>query len=268
MTALPRRLLSLAVTSFVAMTVLSSGLAAPVETATAASYPSSYERLWGDNCLAWERVLTPKTTCVYGDRTSKVVVAVVGDSHISHLFPAIERIAIARHWKLVVMVKVSCGFVDMRIRNLHLGREYYECATWNRNVVARLNVLKPTLTLVAQSRYAIHQVLSSQSSNTAKGQAEGRLLKKVPGQVALIVDSPRRGQSSVGAMGAIEKVAGVYSGDSVINLTPDTCSRWPCPSSAGGITKFRDTEHFNAAWSRAMLGRPGGILDRAMDARL
>ncbi len=253
--------------SLLAAIVLSTGFVGGVSTAEA-SYPRSYERLWNDNCLAWERILTPNTKCVYGDKTSQTVIALVGDSHMSHLFPAIERIAVARHWKLVVMVKVSCGFLDMRIRNLYLGREYTECATWNKNVVARLNKLKPTLTLVAQSRYAIHPVLASQRSNKAKGRAEGRMLRKVPGQVALIVDSPRRGQSSRGDMGAIEKVAAAYSGNSRINLTKDICKRWPCSASTHGITKFRDGEHLNAKFARAILGAQGRILDRALDSRL
>ena len=183
------------------MIVLSSGFAGPAsQPASAGTYGSTYERLWNDGCLAWERILTPNAKCVYGDKSSKVVIALVGDLHMSHLFPAIERVAIAHHWKLVVMVKVSCGFVDMRIRNLALGREYTECAKWNKAVVARLKALKPTLTLVAQSRYAIHNVLASQASDSAKGQAEGRLLVQVPGRVALIVDLPRKGQTSNGSM--------------------------------------------------------------------
>jgi hypothetical protein len=264
-------------TSLLAAIVLASGLIFGVSTASAVSPATDKESLWTQHCLAWERTLTPNTACVYGDRASTVVVALVGDSHASHLFPAIERIARARHWKLVVLVKISCGFADMRIRNVHLGREYTECATWNRNVVKRLAVLRPALTLVAMSRRALHPVRAVDSTNTAKGLAVGRMIMKVPGQVAVIVDAPFRGANASYipkttalsySLGAIERIAVAYSRDWLINLTAATCPRWPCPVVVNRITKFRDTEHFTATFSRTVLGVPGGALDVALDAHL
>ena len=258
--------LSLMAAVVVAIVSLVIGPAVGHGTASAYSPAADRESLWTQQCLAWERILTPNTACVYGDRSSKVVVALVGDSHASHLFPAIERIARARHWKLVVMVKVSCGFVDMRIRNLHLGREYTECATWNKNVVRRLAVLRPSLTLVVNSRRAIHHVLSSQASNSAKGQALGRMLLRVPGTVRVIIDSPLAGQPTATylSLGTIERIGVAVSHDATISLTAATCSRWPCPAKVGTITKFRDREHLTATFSRTILGAPGGTLDRAL----
>ncbi len=239
--------------------------------AAAASSPATdREVLWTQHCLAWERIVTPNTACVYGDRSSRVVVALVGDSHASHLFPAIERIARARHWKLVVLVKVSCGFVDMRVRNVFLGREYTECRTWNANVLKRLAVLRPALTLVVNSRRAIHPALSSQTSNAAMGLALGRMLLRVPGTVRVIVDAPiaRQPTASYLSLGVIERIGTGVSHDATISLTSATCSRWPCPSKVGTITKFRDSEHFTATFSRTILGAPGGTLDRALMAVL
>jgi hypothetical protein len=273
----PSRPFSFGRASLLAAIVLSSGLIFGVSSVSAVSPATDKESLWTQQCLAWERTITPNIACVYGDRVSKVVVALVGDSHASHLFPAIERIARARHWKLVVMVKISCGFADMRIRNVHLGREYTECATWNRNVVKRLAVLKPALTLVAMSRRALHPVRSVDSTNTAKGLAVGRMIMKVPGRVGVIVDAPYRGSNASYipkttalsySLGAIERIAVAYSGDSLINLTAATCPRWPCPVAVNRITKFRDTEHFTATFSRTVLGIPGGALDVALDAHL
>lgn len=280
--------LQFGVAVLLAAVVLSSGSPFGIASVSAARPADDKESLWTQQCLGWERTLTPNTKCVYGDKKSRVVVALVGDSHASHLFPAIERIAKARHWKLVVLVKISCGFADMRIRNIHLGREYRECATWNGNVIKRLKVLKPALTLILNSRRALHQVRSSDGSNAAKGRAVGRMMAKVPGQVAVIVDSPfagidvpkciaSRGASrcaipkSTGtsySLGAIEKAAVAYSRDSLIDLTVATCAKWPCPVVVKGITVFRDTEHLTATFARSVLGASGGTLDRALDARL
>lgn len=270
-------MLRFAVASALAAIVLSTGSAFGVPAVSATSPDNDKESLWTQHCLAWERITTPNTACVYGDKRSRVVIALVGDSHASHLFPAIERIARAHHWKLVVLVKVSCAFADMRIRNVFLGREYRECATWNSNIVKRLNVLKPTLTLVVSSRRALHPVRAADASNTAKGLAVGRLLKKIPGGVAVIVDSPFAGNPRRAipkstalsySLGAIEKVAVRSSGDHLIDLTSATCARWPCPVVVKGITVFRDMEHFTATFARSILGAPGGPLDRALLALL
>jgi hypothetical protein len=165
----------------------------------------------------------------------------------------------------------------MRVRNLALGREYYECATWNRNVLARLATLRPALAVVAASRMAIHPVRSIDNTNTAKGLAVGRMLNRIPGAVSLIVDSPYRGgytryiPKSVAlsrSLGTIEKVAVGYSHDPLINLTATICPVWPCPVVVGGITKYRDSHHLTATYSRTILGAPGRALDKALAARL
>ena len=204
-----KRLRSLAFALVFAVAALSSGAGLGVRSAMAVSPATDKESLWTQKCLAWERITTPNKACVYGDSKSRMVVALVGDSHASHLFPAVEKVAKAHHWKLVVMVKVACGYVDMKIRNVSLGRTYTECATWNKNVVKRLGVLKPAWTIVVNSRRALHPTRSADSSNTAKGKALARMLAKVPGQVALIVDSPvaRQPSATYLSLGAIENVA-------------------------------------------------------------
>lgn len=259
---LPVRLTPILTAIALSLTVLASGaLISPV---SAVSPSADKEKLWVQHCMGWERTTVPNKACVYGDKSSSTVIALVGDSHASHLFPALERIAKARHYKLVVMVKVSCAFIDMRVRNLALGREYRECATWNRNVVKRLAAIKPDLTLVVASRTAIHPI--GAGSNTARGKAIGREVNKAFGRVAIIVDSPWRGQvrASSGAMGAIEKIAVKNSKASLINITSAICSKWPCPSRAAGITKYRDHDHFTATFSRTILGKPNGALDKAI----
>ena len=282
------RLLSLGLASVLAAVVLLTGSIGTVPSVRAVSPAYDKEILWFRHCLAWERTTTPNTACVYGDRTSNRVIALVGDSHASHLFPAVDRIARAHGWKLVVMVKVSCGFADMRIRNLALGREYTECARWNRAVVRRLGVLRPALTVVAMSRRALHAVRWVDRTRTAKGLAVGRMIERVPGRVSILVDAPYAGRNvprciaRYGArrcaiprttalsygLGTIERVAVAHSHAGSINLTNATCATWPCPVRVRGITVFRDREHFTATFARSVLGAPGGVLDRALVLRM
>ena len=71
---------------------------------TLGNAPNDYEQPWRDNCLGWEQTLTPITTgkCVYGNKNGEYTVALVGDSHGSALFPAINEVAKAHGWKLQI----------------------------------------------------------------------------------------------------------------------------------------------------------------------
>jgi hypothetical protein len=69
-------------------------------------------------------------------------------------------------------MKISCQFVDMRITDPNLKREYTECATWNKNVIARLRADPPDLALVHMSRW-IYNGQSGRTSATYEGQRDG-----------------------------------------------------------------------------------------------
>ena len=83
--------------------------------------------------------------CVYGDdKAGTVTIALVGNSHAAHWFPAIELLARQRGWRLIPFTKFSCVFVDMRIWSPRLKREYTECEAWRERVVDRLVASAPT----------------------------------------------------------------------------------------------------------------------------
>ena len=105
------------------------------------------ERIWYERCLGNVEHTAPRPGCVYGNKGGSYTVALVGDSHAAHFFPAFEWAAQQNGWRLLVMVKVSCTFTDMRVRNILLKREYTECASWNEGVVARLGQERPNLTV-------------------------------------------------------------------------------------------------------------------------
>jgi len=278
---LPQRLLLVALVGILATLVVpatgaSASGAIPLSSVTSMTTGGAagdVERLWADHCMGYEATTVP-ARCVYGDTTSSTTIALVGDSHLSHLFPGINRAAKANGWRLVVFVKVSCPFIDMRVRNLSLGREYTECATWNKNVISRVANLKPKLTLVAMSRFAIHPLSSTNNTNARKGAAIGREIAKLYGRVAVIVDSPDAGRNiptclaahradiracaiskttaMAGSLGAIETIATTASGDSLINITSAFCSSWPCLPVRNRAIIFRDARHLTATFARTL----------------
>ena len=58
---------------------------------------------------AWcPRSRPARPACVYGDRGARTTVVLFGDSHAMQYFPALQRIAGRRHWRLVELTKAAC----------------------------------------------------------------------------------------------------------------------------------------------------------------
>jgi len=232
------------------------------------------ERLRADHCLAFEDITKP-AKCVYGVKDSTFTIALVGDSHAAAWFPALERLAKHEGWRLMTFVKVSCPFIDMRVRNSLLKREYHECADFNEATVARLTTLEPDLTLVSMSRIAIHPFDPRNDTVAAKGAAVARMLAKVPGRTALIVDTPSahrdvpaclsahtddveacaipRSTAFRDSLGEVEQIAADASGAGRIDLTHRICiGDGSCPVVVNGLIIYRDKEHMTATFSRSL----------------
>ena len=241
------------------------------------------ERLRGDGCLAFERVTTPPT-CEYGDTGSAITIALVGDSHASHWFPAIEAIALERGWRLLTFVKVSCSFTTLAQRNLALKREYRECTAFNEATVARLNQIKPELTIIVNRR--TFRPIGGGDTPELAGAAFGAMVARLPGATAIIVDTPDPGfdapaclskhssdirpcffaQSDVdnGEIGIAERVAAEVAGAQLIDLTANICTEWPCSPIAGSVLIYRDEDHMTETFSRSLAAPLGAEIAKLL----
>ena len=246
-------------------------------TPSLASARDDEERLRGDGCLAFERVSTPPN-CVYGVKGSAITIALVGDSHASHWFPAIEAIALERGWRLVTFVKVSCSFTTLAQRNLALKREYRECTAFNEATVARLNQIKPALTIIVNRR--TFRPIQKNITSALAGAALGEMVARIPGATAILVDTPDPGRdvpaclskhpSDIRAclftqddadnreIGIAERVAAGVAGARLIDLTANICTEWPCSPISGSVLIYRDEDHMTATFSRS-LAAPLGV---------
>ena len=243
------------------------------------------ERLRRDGCLAYEMVTKP-ADCVYGVRDGTFTVALVGDSHAAQWFPALERLAKHEGWRIVTFVKVACPFIDMRVANTALKREYRECAAFNEATIDRLRSIRPDLTLVSMSRIAIHPLSADDDTVAAKGAAVGRMLDRLTGRVAIIVDTPYAGWDVPGCLsaheddvtacaiprstaftdhlGGLETVAAKASGAGRIDLTKRVCVGSPCSVVVNGMIVFRDIGHLTATFSRSLAPALDGAIIRLL----
>jgi peptidoglycan/LPS O-acetylase OafA/YrhL len=240
-------------------------------TPSLASARDDEERLRGDGCLAFERVTTPPN-CEYGVKGSAITIALVGDSHASHWFPAIEAIALERGWRLLTFVKVSCSFTTLVQRNLALKREYRECTAFNEATVARLNQIKPALTIIVNRR--TFRPIEENITSALAGAALGEMVARIPGATAILVDTPDPGRdvpaclskhpSDIRAclftqndadnreIGVAERVATDASGAQLIDLTSSICAAWPCSPIAESVLIYRDEDHMTETFSRSL----------------
>lgn len=91
--------------------------------------------IYSDGCHVRFTPTAPKKGCSFGDTASSTVVGLYGDSHAAQWFPAFEKIAIKRNWKLNVYTKAGCPPAEIPVYNKVLGRVYPECKKWRQNVL-------------------------------------------------------------------------------------------------------------------------------------
>jgi SGNH domain-containing protein len=214
--------------------------------------------------------------CVLGDPDGARTIALVGDSHAGHWFPALELVARDHHWRLIPLTKDSCTFLDMRIVAVYLGgREYLECARWRVAVVALLRQLQPDVVMVSSSRW-VHPVFAIDADAGRQADAMARMLSALPGRVVLMADTPL---SSVDVPACLARApaapdlcataardalaeqllrdgpAAERSGATLIDPTPWFCGPQVCPAVIDSTIVYRDEHHVTATFSRTLAQR-------------
>ncbi|HEV8653964.1 MAG TPA: acyltransferase family protein [Candidatus Limnocylindria bacterium] len=210
--------------------------------------------------------------CRLGDPDGQYTVALVGDSHASQWFPALEVIARERGWRVLPLTKDSCIFLDMRITSLHLEREYTECALWRTAVVKALAREKPDLVLVSSSRW-VHPVDPVDADLKRQGAAMARLLTALPGRVAVIADTPLSAYDVPACLSrptrppdgcstsrsyaltshlARDKIAAELSRAWLIDPAEWICGSERCPAIIDWTIVYRDDHHLTATYARAV----------------
>lgn len=233
---------------------------------------NDWDPLLGDHCLAQELQVQPPD-CVYGNKNGTYTVALVGDSHAEQWFPAVLRIADARGWRLLPFIKFSCRFVDLPEYSRVLKRPYTECDQWKEIVVSRLQSIRPDLTLVA-SAGGLAPMNPADANPQRQGVAMARLLVRIPGRIAVIMDTPQSNYDVPSCIsrhvadttlcatprqaaltwyhGILERAAVAGSGAALVDLTNAICPNDPCPVVLDGMIVYRDSFHLTATFAASL----------------
>jgi peptidoglycan/LPS O-acetylase OafA/YrhL len=136
--------------------------AAALASATAAGLPpqpvlppvqdaaSDLPQYWKDGCLDGTRAATEKV-CTFGDTKNPVLtVALVGDSLAGNWFPALESIALQRHWKLVTDLRGRCAWTATMLIDPTTNAAFTTCNQWGQAVLTDLvTKIKPNLVITS-----------------------------------------------------------------------------------------------------------------------
>jgi len=105
---------------------------------------------WHDGCLDGTRASTDKV-CTFGDtKNSVLTVALVGDSVAGNWFPALEKIALQRHWKLVTDLRGRCSWTTVMLIDPTTNAPFTSCQQWGQAALKDLvTTIKPSVVITS-----------------------------------------------------------------------------------------------------------------------
>jgi peptidoglycan/LPS O-acetylase OafA/YrhL len=83
-----------------------------------------------------------------GDPASTTTVVLFGDSHAHQWLPALEQVAVDKHWRLVVYAKHGCPLADALVTKPGTtSQPFDECTAWRTEALGEIEELHPTMVI-------------------------------------------------------------------------------------------------------------------------
>jgi peptidoglycan/LPS O-acetylase OafA/YrhL len=225
--------------------------------------------IYDDGCLL-DVGTTALKDCVYGDPSSGVTIALFGDSHAAHWFPALERVAGDRGWKLVVLAKRGCATAEFPTYDNN-NRERKECGPWREQVAARLAELQPSVLVISTYRYRLVNDNPKQKDvDTWRSGLDQTLgaVKDTARAVLFLSDTPNpiddipsclaghlksvdkctrsRADGEKRTIVDIERTVAQRNGIEFVATADWLCADGTCPVIVGNLLLYRDDNHLTA----------------------
>jgi hypothetical protein len=208
--------------------------------------------------------------CVYGDKKSDLVVALVGDSHAAQWLPALIPIAKANGWRLESYTKSSCPLIDVPV--ILQNRSYDECTSWNQKAVQALTgpnrpdhvIVSSSSYLLASSDTTFHQALAASWQKLQDAGVPTTVLLDTPypgldipeciavNAETLTKCAVSKEKAIQSSSAAAQREAATTVGITPIDLTDLICPAVTCAPVIGGVLVYRDTNHLTATYARSL----------------
>ena len=224
-----------------------------VTLASIKSRPTPYD----NGChLNYHQSVSP--LCEFGLMDSKKTVVLYGDSHAVQWFPALEKLATEKGFKLITLTKSACPSIDV-VRESVGAFKMSNCAAWRVNAINRIASAKPDLVVLSSFEHFAPQ---GDPSNVEKWWADGSLrtyetLKSLTPRIAYLLDTPLPERNIPDCLASTS--ADKCLSDSKLGL-PQVAdfkiidpAKWLCETNCPGIVRgnvaYRDASHISVATS-------------------
>lgn len=253
----------------------SKGGEAPLSNAEYISRQASFSSIYARGCDDWYASDRLKP-CLMADPPAPTrELLLVGDSVGAQWEPALREIAVRRGWRLVVLTKSSCPIVDVEFFYPPVGRNYDECTSWRKRVVAYVNRAKPDSVLIGSS--ASNGLGPARWRDGTRSFVES--ISAASGEILVIAPTPilpfkgleclirNNGGGAIGevdsracgiALREVEPVqikAALREGVAgtgnarVVDLNPLVCPAGTCMAWHDGQLVYRDAQHLSAGFA-------------------
>jgi len=215
--------------------------------------PTPYD----DGChLNYHQSVPP--LCEFGQIAAKKTVVLYGDSHAVQWFPALEKLAKEKGFKLISLTKSACPSIDV-VRESVGAFNMSNCATWRKNAIERIAAAKPDLVVLASFEHFAPQ---GDPRNVEKWWADGSLrtyetLKPLTPKIIYLLDTPlpeRNIPDCLASTSADKCFANPKLGlPQVASFEIIDPAKWLCETNCPGIIRgnvaYRDASHISVATS-------------------
>ncbi len=212
-------------------------------------------------------------SCVYGDPSGQASIVLFGDSHAAQWFPPLNRLAIQRHWRLVVLTKATCPPLQLRVYSPVLRRPFRECTSWRDSVVQRIAKEQPLLVVLGAARHYDEQYgfdvfspewldgLATMVSQVAATGPSTLVLGPTPKPAVNVPDCLSRHLRTAGACttgtttavsatgAAAERRAVTAAGGSYVDISSWLCTADQCAAIVANLLVFRDDNHLTTSYT-------------------
>jgi peptidoglycan/LPS O-acetylase OafA/YrhL len=227
-------------------------------------------QVYDNGCILDVGDNSPKQ-CVYGDANGSVTIVLFGDSHAAEWMPALNKVAAANGWRLIVHVKKACPDAEIPTDKDPNGTD---CAAWRKKVIDLIGGLHPDLVIMSSYRYKQVGSASGRDPDTVWKEGMDLTVSKVrplTAHLLLLGDSATPKEdipsclagnlSSVptcmqsrdaavrpGRLAVEREVAVKYDAD-FIPTSDWLCTDTACPVIVGNVLMYRDNSHITATAS-------------------
>jgi len=226
-----------------------------------------------ERCVSLAQATEVKT-CSFGLAASPTTIVLFGDSHAIQWFNPMRLMAERHGWHLLTVLKSGCPAADVAVSD--------DCTTWRADAIQRIQSLRPTLVVVANSTGYLARKDPPLSLDEWK-RGTRRTLSALTAngiKVVAIRDTPLPGfdvptclarsvrhawysaaSCQIARSSAIrpsvfeaeESAVQGLPGVRFIDLTDQVCNRDACPAIRDGVIVYRDDNHLTGAFAQSLL---------------